>query len=63
MALGWRPLKFRVFVANITNKFVLGMDKLHACVASVDLGRQMLHLAEEEVSLWSVGQGPGLPAW
>jgi hypothetical protein len=52
-------LKMLVYVTNITNKCILGLDILRAYDASVGLGRQTLRLAEEEVSLWS----PGLPAW
>jgi hypothetical protein len=57
--LGQHPLKIWVFVTNTTNYFILGLDFLHAHDVSVDLGRQMLHLAEEEVSVWS----PSLPDW
>jgi hypothetical protein len=58
-APGRRPLKSLVFVANITNEFILELDILRAYDASVGLGRQMLRPAEEEVLLWS----PGFPAW
>jgi hypothetical protein len=58
LTLGRRPFKIRVFVANITNEFILELDILRAYDASVDSGRQTLCLTEEEVSLWS----PGLPA-
>jgi hypothetical protein len=58
MTLGQRPLKIWLFVANITNEFNLGLDILCTNSASVDLGCQMLHLAEEEISLWSHGEGP-----
>jgi hypothetical protein len=47
---GQHLLKICVFIASITNEFILGLDILRACDASVDLGHQMLHLAEEEVS-------------
>jgi hypothetical protein len=47
-----------VFVANITDELILGLDILRAYTASVDIGRQTLRLAEEEVSLWSPGAGP-----
>jgi hypothetical protein len=57
LTLGRRPLKICIFVANITNEFILGLDILRSYDASVDLGRQTL-LAEEEVSLWSPGAGP-----
>jgi hypothetical protein len=57
LMLGRRPLKIWEFVANISNEFNLRLDILRAYNASVDLGRQMLRLAEEEVSLWSPGAG------
>jgi hypothetical protein len=58
LTLGQRSLKIWVFVADITNEFILGLDILRAYNASVDIGRQTLRLAEEEVSLWSPGEGP-----
>jgi hypothetical protein len=36
----------------------LGLDILRAYDATVDIGRQILRLAEEEVSLWSPGEWP-----
>jgi hypothetical protein len=57
--LEWCQLKIGVFVANIINEFVLGLDILHTYDASVNLGRQMLHLGEKEVSLWSPQPGSG----
>jgi hypothetical protein len=45
-------------VISITKEFILELDILHTYDASVALGRQMLHLAEEEVSLWSPGASP-----
>jgi hypothetical protein len=53
-----RSLKIWVFVADTTNEFILGLDILRAYNASVDIGRQTLRLAEEEISLWSPGAGP-----
>jgi hypothetical protein len=53
--LGCRPLKKWVFVANIIDGLILGLDILHAYDASVYIRRQELRLAEEEVSLWSPG--------
>jgi hypothetical protein len=58
-----RPLKIWVLIANITNEFILGLDILCAYDASVDLGRKMLHLSEEEVTPCNPEVGPGLPAW
>jgi hypothetical protein len=59
LTLGWGQLNIWLFVANITNEFNLGLDILRSYDASVDLWRQTLRLAEEEVSLWN----PGLAAW
>jgi hypothetical protein len=47
-----------VFVANITDELILGLDILRAYDALVDIGRQTLRLADEEVSLWSPGARP-----
>jgi hypothetical protein len=49
LTLGQRSLNIWVLIANITNEFILGLDILRAYDAYVDLGCQMLHLAEEEV--------------
>jgi hypothetical protein len=58
LTLGRLPLRMWLFVANITDELILGLDILRAYDASVDIGRQKLRLAEEEVSLWSPGAGP-----
>jgi hypothetical protein len=58
LTLGRRPLKIWVFVANITNELIFGLDILRAYDASVDLRRQTLCLAGEEISLWNPGAGP-----
>jgi hypothetical protein len=58
LILGWRPQKSWVFIASITNEFILGLDILHAYDESVDLWCQTLHFAEEEVLLWIPGAGP-----
>jgi hypothetical protein len=58
LIFGRRPLKFWVSVADITNEFILGLDVLCAYDACVDIGRQTLRLAEEEVSLWRPGVRP-----
>ncbi|XP_023718761.1 uncharacterized protein LOC111870591 [Cryptotermes secundus] len=58
LTLGRQPITMWVFVANITDELILGLDILRAYDASVDIGRQTLRLAEEEVSLWSPGAGP-----
>jgi hypothetical protein len=57
LTLGWRPLKIWLFIAYITNEFILELDILHACDTSMDLGHQMLRLVEEGLSLWSPGAG------
>jgi hypothetical protein len=58
LTLGRRPLSMWVFVANITDELILGLNILRAYNASVDIGCQTLRLADEEVSLWSPGAGP-----
>jgi hypothetical protein len=44
-----------VFVAEVTDEFILGLDVLRAYDASVDLGRHLLRLGREEVTLWRPG--------
>jgi hypothetical protein len=58
LTLGRRPLKTWVLVADISNELILGLDILRAYDTSVDIGRQTLRLAGEEVSLWCPGVGP-----
>lgn len=60
---GRRPPKILVLVAHVTNEFVLGLNILCAYEASMDIWLQILRLAQEELSLWSPGAGPGLSAW
>jgi hypothetical protein len=55
--LGRRQLKIWVFVADITNEFILWLNILGAYESFVGLGRQMLRLAVEDVSQWSPGAG------
>jgi hypothetical protein len=50
-ALERRPLTFWVVVAEITDDFILRLDVLRAYDASVDLGRHLLRLEQEEVTL------------
>jgi hypothetical protein len=57
LTLVQRPLEIWVFITRIPNECVLGLDVVRTYSASVDLGRQMLPLAEEEVLLWSPGMG------
>jgi hypothetical protein len=51
LILGHRLLKIWVFIVTL----ILRLNILHAYCGSVDLGRQMLCLAEEEVSLCNPG--------
>jgi len=39
---GWPSLKIRVFVAEVRDDFILGLNVLWAYDASVDLGRHLL---------------------
>jgi hypothetical protein len=52
------PLGMWVFVADITDELILGLDIFCAYNAPVDIGRQTLPLADEEVLLWSPGEVP-----
>jgi hypothetical protein len=54
----WRALRIWVFAAEITDEFILGLDVLWACDASVDLGCHLLRLGQEEVTLWNPGARP-----
>ena len=42
LTLGQRALRIWVFVAEVTDEFILGLDVLRAYDASVDLGRHLL---------------------
>jgi len=58
LTLGRRALRIWVFVAEVTDQFILGLDVLRAYDASVDLGRHLLRLGQEEVTLWKPGAQP-----
>jgi len=58
LTLGQRALRIWVFVAEVTDEFILGLDVLWAYDASVDLGRHLLRLGQEEVTLWRPGTQP-----
>jgi hypothetical protein len=45
LTLGQRDLKIWMFVADITEEFILGLDNLRACHATVDVGRHGLRPA------------------
>jgi hypothetical protein len=55
LTLRGRPLAAWAFVANITDKFILGLDVLCTHDASLDLRYQALRLGDEEVPLWCLG--------
>jgi hypothetical protein len=55
---GQRALSFCVFVADVTDKFILGLNVLRAYDASVNLGRHLLRLGQEEVTLWRPAAQP-----
>ena len=58
LTLGRRALRIWVFVAEVTDEVILGLDVLRAYDASVDLGRHLLRLGREEVTLWRPGTQP-----
>jgi hypothetical protein len=47
-----------VFVVEVTDKFILGLDVLQVYNASVDLGRHLLRLGQEEMTLLRSGTQP-----
>ena len=47
-----QALRIWMFVAEVMDEFILGLDVLRAYDASVDLGRCLLRLGQEEVTLW-----------
>jgi predicted aspartyl protease len=49
LTLGWRTLRRWVFVADITNDFILGLDILRAYDSSVDVGLRVLRLGRDVV--------------
>jgi hypothetical protein len=51
VTLGQQALKILVFVADITDEFILGLDILRAYHATVDVGRQVLRLGQREKRL------------
>jgi len=58
LTLGRRSLRIWVFVAEVIDEFILGLDVLPAYDAFVDLGRHLLRLGREEVTLWRPGIQP-----
>ena len=55
LTLGLPALRIWVFVVEVTDEFILGLDVLRAYNASVDLGHHLLQLGQEEVTLWRPG--------
>jgi hypothetical protein len=49
LTTGRHTLRSWVFVADITDDFILGLDILRAYDASVDIGRRVLRLGRDEV--------------
>jgi hypothetical protein len=49
LILGQRALKIWVFVADIRDDFIMGLDILRPYDASVDVGHHVLRLGQEEV--------------
>jgi hypothetical protein len=58
LILGRSALKIWVFIVEITDEFILGLDVLQAWNASVDLGRHVLRPGREGATLWSPGARP-----
>jgi len=56
--LGRRSLRHWVYVAEVTDEIILGLDVLRSHDASVNLGRHFLRLGQEEVTLWNSGAQP-----
>jgi hypothetical protein len=53
LTLGWQAFRIWVFVSDIRDEFILGLDVLRAYDASVDLGRHLLLLGQKEVTLFN----------
>jgi hypothetical protein len=49
LTLGQRALKIWVFVTDITDEFILGLDILGAYHATVDMGRHVVRLCQDEL--------------
>jgi hypothetical protein len=49
LTIGRRTLRSWVFVADITDDLILGLDILRAYDASVDIGRRVIRLGRDEV--------------
>jgi hypothetical protein len=60
LTLGQWTLRIWVFIVEVTYEFTLGLDVLQAYNASVNLGRHLLWLGQEEVTLWRLSAQPKL---
>jgi hypothetical protein len=47
-----------VFVVEVTDELILGLNILCAFDSSEDLGRDLLRLGQEELTLWRPGSQP-----
>ena len=56
--LGWQTLRIWVFVAEITDEYILGLDVLRDYEASVVLEHQLLRLGQVEVMVWRTAAKP-----
>jgi hypothetical protein len=50
LTLGRRAMRIWAFVAEVTEEFILELDVLRAYDTSVDLGRNLLRLGQEDVT-------------
>jgi hypothetical protein len=60
--LGWCPWKIWFFVITITNEFILGLDVLRTCDASVGMPNAASGRGRG-ITMEPLRQGPGLPVW
>jgi hypothetical protein len=60
---GRNHIRIWVFVAEILDEFILGLNILHVYYAFVVLGHHMLQIREEEVSLWCPRAEPSRPVF
>jgi hypothetical protein len=61
LTLGWQALRISVFVTEVMDEFILGLDVLRAYDASMYLGHHLLSLGQEETTLWRPGAQQRLP--
>ena len=58
LTVGRRAMRLWVFVEEVTDEFIQGLDVLRAYDASVDLRLHLLRLGKEELTLWGPGAQP-----